>query len=129
MPALEFVAQGTEKRRGIVVTVAAALESRLPQVVETTVYRLVLEALTNVSKHARATLVTVRLEQASGTLWCVIEDDGVGFDDPAVSARSGDRGLGLMGMRDQLEALGGSFHIDSAPGQGTRLKITVPLDK
>ena len=129
VPALEFLAQGVEKRHGISVAVEAALQSRLPAVVETRLYRLVNETLTNVSKHARATHVTVRLEQAPRTLRCTIEDDGVGFDAPAVSVRLGERGLGLIGIREQLEALGGTFQINSALSRGTQLTITIPLEK
>jgi PAS domain S-box-containing protein len=128
VPALEFLAEGVEKRAGISVTVIALLETRLPPLVETTLYRLAQEALTNVSKHARATRVSLQLRQEPRRIHCTIQDDGVGFDAPALLARRGERGLGLVGIRDRLEALGGTFQVTSTPGRGTELLVTIPLE-
>ncbi|MFC7477296.1 ATP-binding protein [Dankookia sp. GCM10030260] len=98
---------------------------RLPLPVETTLYRILQEALSNVVKHAGATQVGVTLESSRYQLRMVIEDDGVGM-------RPGGRGagpaaLGLRGIRERLALLGGSLEIESAPGQGTTLLIGVPL--
>jgi signal transduction histidine kinase len=128
VPALEFLAAGVEKRQGISIAVDAALQRRLPAVVETTLYRLVQETLTNVSRHARATRVAIRLTAGSDTLDCRIEDNGIGFDAPAVLAQLGDFGVGLRGNRLRLEALGGTFQINSVPGVGTQVVIAVPLN-
>lgn len=128
VPALEFLAAGVEKRQGISIAIEATLQRRLPAVVETTLYRLVQETLTNVSRHARASRVAIRLTSGSGTLGCRIEDDGIGFDAPAVLAQLGAFGVGLRGNRLRLEALGGTFQINSMPGLGTQVVITIPLN-
>ena len=128
VPALKFVAQGVERRRGIAITIDAALEQRLPAVVETTIYHLVQEALTNSGRYARATQAVVRLSMRSGSLRCTVKDDGVGFDAPAVLDRTGGIGCGLVGIREQVMALGGTFRITSAPESGTELEIAIPLE-
>jgi two-component system sensor histidine kinase UhpB len=82
------------------------------------------EGLTNVARHARAGDVLVRLERSGegdGDLRLTIRDDGVGFDPAAMR-----RGLGLLGMRERVEALGGEMKTESAPGAGVTLRITLP---
>jgi signal transduction histidine kinase len=127
VPALEFLAEGLGKRRGISVAVHAAV-SRLPAVVETTIYRVVQEALTNVARHAGARHVGIRLWQCTTILRCSVRDDGVGFDPSAILADVGERGFGLAGARDQITALGGTMLIDAAPGAGTTMLISIPLE-
>ena len=126
--ALQFLALGFEKRRGIAVIVESALQTRLRPAVELVVYRLVQEALSNASRHARARRVEVRLEQSPGVLHCSVADDGIGFDAAALEARlaAGENGMGLSGIRDRIEGLGGTLDIDSVPGRGTRLSIILP---
>jgi signal transduction histidine kinase len=126
--ALQFLAIGFEKRRGIAVIVDSELQTRLRSAVEIAVYRLVQEALSNASKHACARRVVVRLEQSPGALRCSVTDDGIGFDAAALVARPAahDSGMGLSGIRDRIEGLRGTLHIDSAPGRGTRLSVIVP---
>lgn len=114
--AIEFLAAGIAKRWGIAIAVEGSLRGRLPAVVETTIYRLVQEALTNVAKHAGAQKAVVRLEHAAHAIRCAIEDDGVGFDPTPILARPGEHGLGLAGLRDSVAALGGTLEIRSAPG-------------
>ncbi len=80
VPALEFLAEGVAKRAGLAVAVEGRTNGRLPQAVETALYRVVQEALTNVSRHAHARRADVRVSQEGGTLHCVIRDDGAGFD-------------------------------------------------
>ena len=128
VPALEFLAQGFEKRRAMSVTVYAAI-NRLPAVIENTVYRVVQEALTNVAKHSRATHVRIGLSQVPGMLLCTVDDDGGGFDASAVAHGVGEPGFGLAGARDQITALGGTMQINSAPGAGTQLVISIPLEE
>ena len=101
-------------------------EERLPVTVETAIYRVILEGLTNVLKHAEARSVSVVLERYDGELRVVVEDDGKGFDQQA-PREPGDAGLGLSGMRERLALLGGSLTIESTPGFGTTLFIEVPL--
>ena len=126
VPALEFLADGFGKRRGISVAVDAALD-RLPPVIETTLYRVVQEALTNVAKHSHAAHVAIGLSHAPGILLCTINDDGVGFDPSATPGGASEPGFGLAGARDQITALGGTLQTYSAPGAGTELVIRIPV--
>lgn len=127
LPALEFLADRVSKRSGLVITVQGALEEQLPPAMATGLYRSVQEALTNVMRHAQATHVHVEVVQEGDAIRCTTRDDGVGFDVPAVLSRRGDRGLGLIGIRERVGALGGTLTIRSAPGEGTELLITIPL--
>jgi two-component system sensor histidine kinase UhpB len=90
---------------------------------EISLYRIVQEGLTNVARHAQAGDVLVRLERAGegGGISLTVRDDGVGFD-PGVTRR----GLGLLGMRERVEALGGEMRTEAAPGAGVTLHITLP---
>jgi signal transduction histidine kinase len=94
---------------------------RLPADVETAVYRIVQEALTNVVKHANARHVSVVLTRKNGAVSVVIEDDGKGFD-PNRPAE----GIGLSGMRERVELLDGRLLVDSSPGAGTTLVLELP---
>ncbi len=125
--AIGFLAEGVARRRNIVLSVDGSVRGRLPAVVETTLYRVVQEALNNASRHARPGRIDVVLKHCARVLHCSISDDGVGFDPAALEKRDSERGFGLDGIRNQVELLGGTFHIDSAPGRGARLTITVPL--
>ena len=127
-PALEFLARGVSARTGIRITVDSSTEERLPPVVETALYRIAQEALTNVAKHAKATSVRIELERGGQGFRCVIRDDGCGFDVSGVLAPHGQRGLGILGIQERLEALGGMLEIISAPGAGTELRITIPQE-
>jgi signal transduction histidine kinase len=86
------------------------------------VYRLVQEAITNIKKYARAQRVRVDLGTVAGQVCVSVQDDGVGFD-PTAAPRSA---YGLVGMRFRVEAEGGTLVLVSAPGQGTRLAVTLP---
>jgi signal transduction histidine kinase len=101
------------------------LADRLPREVELATYRIVQEALTNVAKHAKATECNVRLTQLSDRLLVEVEDNGVGFiddtDRPVVA-----RGLGLLSVRERAVRLGGTFNVLSAPGEGTRVIVSLP---
>lgn len=127
-PAFELLAQGVARRTGLRITVEANVEARLPPLIETSLYRVVQVSLTNVVKHARASEVTIRVGQEAQGVRCEIRDNGVGFDVAAVLGRTGAQGLGLTGNIDHIEALGGTFHIASSPGEGTEVIITVPLE-
>jgi PAS domain S-box-containing protein len=128
IPALQFLARSMSKRTGLAIVVEGARGDRLPPVIETALYRIVQESLTNVSKHARATRVTIAVEHAAKRVGCSIRDDGIGFDVPAVLAHRGERGLGLIGIQERLDALGGSLSIISAPGRGTELLVTIATE-
>lgn len=128
VPAIEFLSDGFAKRHSIPVSVHAAV-NRLPSMIETTIYRVVQEALTNIATHARATHVDIRLSQTPRTFLCSIADDGVGLEAVARPRSGGERGFGLAGARDQVAALGGTMSINSARGTGLELAIMIPLDE
>ncbi|MFN7918049.1 MAG: sensor histidine kinase [Vicinamibacterales bacterium] len=102
------------------------MEERLPQAIEVAAYRLVQEALTNVAKHARATVCRVHLQRLTNTVLVTIEDNGVGFDHAATSVNGEPAGLGLLGMRERVAQLYGSIRVETAPGRGTRIAIVLP---
>lgn len=98
---------------------------RMDPDIETVIYRVVQESLTNVVKHARAQTVSVLLERRDDGVRLIVEDDGVGFD-PAASPAMGRIPQGLSGMRERLRLVGGSLEVETAPGSGTTLFIRVP---
>ena len=103
------------------------LPERLPSPVETVLFRIVQEGLTNIVRHARASSVTVRLLQEQDEVMLEIRDDGVGFDPQLLEApEANGRGLGLRGMRERAMILGGSLEIESAVGKGTTVRIRFP---
>ena len=122
--ALERLAASFGEQTGITVDFETLLaDERLPAEVETALYRIVQESLTNVVKHARARHVSVLLARKGGAIKAVVEDDGQGFD-PA-----GDRhdGFGLVGMRERLALLGGRLEVESSSQAGTTIVAEVPL--
>jgi PAS domain S-box-containing protein len=116
-PALRTVA----RRSAIPVKLGVVIEHRLPEAIEVAAYYVVSEALTNATKHANATRLDVEAAVRGNSLRLSIRDDGVGGADPA-------RGSGLIGLRDRVEALGGSIEVDSPSGQGTHITVLFPLD-
>jgi signal transduction histidine kinase len=127
VPALRFLGDCFAKRTGIAVTVEATLERRPAARMETAVYRIAQEALANVARHSRARNVTIHLaRRPDGTLRGAIIDDGTGFDvDRAAGAH---KGLGLVAIRERLNAVGGTLEIHSAPSRGTELRFVIPLE-
>jgi signal transduction histidine kinase len=124
VPALERLVQTFSESSGISVELEAQIgEQRLPSDVETTVYRIVQEALTNVVKHAEASRVSILLVRRDATVTAVVEDDGRGFDSEA----AGEDSLGLEGMRERVELHEGRMTVETAPGSGTTLRVEVPL--
>jgi PAS domain S-box-containing protein len=116
VPALEEIAL----RSSVPVTLEAHVDRRLPPSVEVAAYYVVSEALTNVAKHAKASAARVNLDLRNGVLRLAISDDGVGGADLT-------HGSGLLGLNDRVEANGGTFTVESRPGEGTRLDIALPL--
>jgi signal transduction histidine kinase len=105
------------------------LDGFIPKDLEIHVYRLIQEGLTNVVKHAAATVAHIRVQRDAQQITILIRDDGKGFDmaNPAVSLGE-KNGLGLTGISERARILGGNFVIDSAPGKGTRLEIVIPIE-
>lgn len=117
-------AEAISDRHNLVVQFdAIGIEKRLPPDTETATYRIVQEALSNVSLHVQATRVDVLLEKRGDRLITIVEDNGTGFD-PLAVAKSGR--LGLVGMRARADVLGGSLTIESRSGSGTTLLLEVP---
>jgi signal transduction histidine kinase len=106
----------------------ATVSGRLPGTIETTLYRIVQEALTNAAKHAKASNVWIRAWRENLVLCCTIRDDGGGFDSTQAHAAPGRKGLGLVAMQERVTAIGGILHIESRPGVGTELSIRLPLE-
>jgi signal transduction histidine kinase len=122
--ALERLASTFSEQTGTKVELESRLgDDRLPSDVETVLYRIVQEALTNVVKHAQAEHVSIVLQRKGGAVTTVIEDDGRGFsgDDQQ------DGGLGLVGMKERVELVNGRLEIESAEGAGTTLVVEVPV--
>ena len=128
LPALRFLAEGTSERSGIEVAVKGTLPARLDAPVETAIYRVAQEGLNNIVKHAAARRATIVVSRQPRSLECLITDDGRGFE-PERIAGEGRTGLGLLGIRERLDAVGGTLRIVTAPGQGTTLEITVALEE
>jgi two-component system sensor histidine kinase DegS len=128
IPAIRFLAEGVAKRASVAIEIETTVEGRLAGPMEIALYRVVQEALTNATKHAKAGRVWISIGRKDGQLCCSIEDDGQGFDVRAVQADYKRRGLGLTGMQERLNAIGGTLSIDSAPGRGTRLLIQLPTE-
>jgi signal transduction histidine kinase len=126
LAAIEFLAAAVSGRAGIPIDVRSSITQRLPAAVETALYRVVQEALTNAARHSKASHVRIEIDQERQSLRCVISDDGVGFEVDSCVRRGG---LGLRGMRERLGALGGTLHIVSAAGQGAQITINLPLGR
>ena len=116
-PALRALA----RRSAVPVELTVSTGGRLAERIEVTAYYVVCELLTNAVKHARASVVRVTAGPEDGTLHLSIRDDGVGGADPA-------QGSGLAGLRDRVEAIGGTMLIQSPAGAGTTVLVFLPLD-
>jgi signal transduction histidine kinase len=124
--ALDWLARDFERGSSVAVTLEVeGLSGRLARPIEVELYRIAQEMLANVAKHSRATRVALRLSVEDESVSLSVEDDGIGFDAAAALARF-NRGLGLLSMRERTELLGGTFNLESTPGRGTRIRITVP---
>lgn len=125
VPALQFQLEDFSRRSGIAADfVEQGVAQRLPDNVKTCVYRVVQEALHNCEKHSKAKLVRVAVRQFPDLLTAQIEDDGRGFE---MTSPAKGVGLGLLGIRERAAIAGGSLAIDSAPGQGTRIALRIPI--
>ncbi len=105
-----------------------APDRRFPAAFETALFRICQEAMSNIARHAHAESVLIQLSEGEGVIRIEIEDDGRGFEPEKVS-HAERRHFGLMGIEERVEILGGKVKIDSAPGQGTRIRLEVPLPR
>jgi signal transduction histidine kinase len=108
------------RRSPLPVRVRMPVERRFPGSCEVTAYYVAAEAFTNAAKHANASAVDILIEEADGTLTVQVRDDGDGGADAS-------RGSGLIGLRDRVEAVGGSMGLDSTVGSGTTLTALLPV--
>jgi signal transduction histidine kinase len=123
--ALEWFTSDFEKRTGIACIFEQEDESpNLEETVATTAYRITQEALTNVARHADATNAVVRFRSDQSCLRMTVSDDGKGF---FVSELPESEGLGVAGMRERAALIGGHLQVDSSPGNGTHVQLTIPL--
>ena len=116
-PALEALA----RRSAVPVELDLNLGPRLGQHVQSAGYYIASEAITNVAKHAQASVIDMRVNSCDGALTLSISDDGIGGADPS-------RGSGIIGLKDRVEALGGTISVLSLPGHGTTLHVQLPAD-
>ncbi len=131
VPALDHHLKSLAERSGLhIVLDATPAVADAPRGLNTTVFRVVQEAVSNVLRHARATLIRVTLRAEPDALRLVIEDDGVGFD-PEVVGQRVKRGehLGLLGMTERVRSAGGTITLESRPGAGSRIEVVVPYAK
>jgi signal transduction histidine kinase len=130
-PALRsYVQQYAARHPSLQVTLVVDRPSqRLAPELETVLFRVAQEALTNVARHARASAVSVRLAHDSGVARLEIIDDGIGFDPLAAGRATPGSGLGLVGMQERVMLVGGACRIESAPGHGARVVVELPMTR
>lgn len=124
LPAIEWLASSFSQRWGVACRLSVDPVLELQEPYATAVFRIVQESLANVAKHAGASEVSVSLEREDGSVMLSVRDNGRGF---SVSAPRRPNSLGLMGLHERAHLLKGSVAIDSAPGQGTCVKVRIPL--
>ncbi|MFM2167322.1 MAG: hypothetical protein RIS79_1693, partial [Verrucomicrobiota bacterium] len=124
IPALRTFADDFMKRTGLTVQLTAdAGVEKLGSVERTVLYRIAQEALMNVSRHAKATRVDILLQKRPGRISLAIQDNGQGFD---ASETTTCNRLGILGMRERVEMIGGTFCIESSPGHSTSIRVEIP---
>ncbi|MEH2298491.1 MAG: sensor histidine kinase [Nostoc sp.] len=122
--AIASLSESFHRSNGILPIYQINLESSLPPEINTAIYRITQESLTNISKYAYATEVKLELTEIRGNLRLIIQDNGRGFD-----LGQNTTGFGLHSMRDRTLALGGEFNINSAPGSGCKITVNIPLTR
>ena len=122
LPALQWQAREITRRSGIRVKIAAeGVPENLRDNLKTCIYRIVQEALHNVMQHSQAHTVRVSIHMEEGRIYLSIQDDGKGF------LSKGERGMGLLGMEERVSHLGGSFAVESEPGEGAIVRVILPV--
>jgi signal transduction histidine kinase len=127
--ALRWYAKGFSERSGISVHVDVPQDfGRHGREIETTVFRIVQEALTNVHRYSGSRTASIRLCRENGSVRAEIHDDGCGLPAPVgASGRNQSLGVGIVGMRERVKLLNGNFEMDSAPGKGTTVRVLLPI--
>jgi signal transduction histidine kinase len=130
IPALHSFMKGFTKRTGIHIrftTFASGRIEQLDTVTRTVLYRVAQEALINVGRHAHASRVDVSIQKLPRAIGLSIQDNGKSFQVQRVLHAKGNKHLGLLGMRERVEMVGGSFSVESAPGKGTTICVQIPV--
>jgi PAS domain S-box-containing protein len=128
VPALEAYAKEFTERTGLPVIITADKHiERLGSTERTVLYRIAQEALTNVDRHAKASAVEISLAQRDGSVCMDIRDDGQGFEVSGNSCAEKPNRLGMLGMKERVEMIGGSFLVESAPGKATTVRVEIPI--
>jgi two-component system sensor histidine kinase DegS len=127
IPALHSFVKSFAKRSRLRINmrVLAGVE-KLSSAKRTVLYRVAQEALTNVAKHARATRVQIDIRRSTGSICMEIKDNGKSFPVQRVLQAKGNKRLGLLGMRERVEMVGGTFKVESTSGQGTIVQAQIP---
>jgi signal transduction histidine kinase len=130
VPALESYAQRLREAEGMNVILNASGEfDRLPHNAEVAIFTIVQEAITNAKKHARASRIDIEVTPTDDKLTVVVRDNGVGFDQTAVTDRYDERGsLGMLNMQERAEIVNGTLSLESKPGQGTTITLQLPIN-
>jgi two-component system NarL family sensor kinase len=130
--ALRSLTSNFSSRTGIVLKYHSTLdEQRLPDQVETSLFRIAQEALTNIARHAAATEVIVELARSVAGIDLSIRDNGKGMETPKRRAKKASMtggGLGIAGMETRAHACGGRLQVESAPGKGTKIEVMCPIE-
>lgn len=126
VPAVEWLVSKFIQRSGVACTLAVDETLELPEPYATALFRIVQESLANVAKHAGASEVAVTIERSRGMVTLAVRDNGCGFS-PAVPRKP--QSLGLLGLRERAQLLKGKIVIESAPGKGTRIEVSFPLQQ
>jgi signal transduction histidine kinase len=125
--AVDWYLRGFRKRHGLAAELLEeGMAERLAPEIETAAYRVIQEAVTNVAKHANATLCRVYLQRLPATLLLTVEDNGIGFDTQSSRPGGGPPGLGLISIRERAALVGGAVRLESTPGKGMRLTVELP---
>jgi signal transduction histidine kinase len=118
------------KQTGLSIHFTSFTRSRMEQldsVKRTVLYRVAQEVLINVARHAQASLVNVSIQKLRGVIRMEVKDDGKSFQVQGVWPTGRNKGLGLLGMRERVEMVGGRFTVESSPGKGTTIRAEIPF--
>jgi len=130
IPALHSYMKDFAKRTGLAIRFTSFTRGRIEQLSSakrTVLYRIAQEALFNVAKHAQASLVKVRIQKLRRVIRMEVKDNGKSFEVQSVLSAKRSKGLGLLGMRERVEMVGGRFTVESAPGRGTTIRAEIPF--
>jgi PAS domain S-box-containing protein len=120
-----YIEQYTKRTKIPVIFKQRELKKRLLPDIETNLFRITQEALTNIAKYAHASMVTITIKERNGTVNLSIADNGIGFNPENIQQLAEKKGLGLIGMRERAESIGGRLYMNSAVGKGTTISVVV----